>query len=98
MNLNQDFSSEQPEPSSDIIMAMAMTELHDMLIEPMQGKLTQEQDSMLALIGLTFKIIAEKATALEAMQQDEVSAPKNDNFYRNLSLCRSNHLKGLRRV
>ncbi len=70
MNINENFSSEQPK-FSDEIMSMAMGEIHDILIEPMHnaGKLTQEQDAVLALIGLTFKIMAEKATQLEKMEQ-----------------------------
>jgi hypothetical protein len=68
MNINENFSDEQPK-FSDEIMSMAMSEIHDILIEPMQGKLTQEQDAILALIGMTFKIMAEKATQLEKMEQ-----------------------------
>ena len=48
---------------------MAMSEITDMLIKPMEDKLTQEQDALLAIIGLTFKVMAEKATALEKMEQ-----------------------------
>ena len=68
MNIEKDFNSDQPK-FSDEIMTMAMGEIHDILIEPMQGKLTQEQDAVLAIIGLTFKIMAEKATQLEKMEQ-----------------------------
>ena len=68
MNINENFSSDQPK-FSDEIMSMAMSEIHDILIEPMQGKLTQEQDAVLAIIGMTFKIMAEKATQLEKMEQ-----------------------------
>ena len=70
MNINENFSSEQPK-FSDEVMSIAMAEIHDILIEPMHnaGKLTQEQDAVLALIGLTFKIMAEKATQLEKMEQ-----------------------------
>ncbi len=70
MNINEDYSANQPK-FSDEIMSMAMQEIHDILIEPMDnaGKLTQEQDAVLALIGMTFKIMAEKATQLEKMEQ-----------------------------
>ncbi len=57
------------QPSSNEVMAMALGEIHDILLEPMQGKLTEEQDAVLALIGMTFKIMAEKATQLEKMEQ-----------------------------
>ena len=78
MNLNEDFSSEQPK-FSDEIMTLAMNEIHDILIEPMQGKLTPEHDMVLALIGMTFKIMAEKATALEKMEQGFGGSFTNEN-------------------
>ena len=83
MNLNEDFSTE-PEKYSDEICAMAMSELHDMLIQPMKDKLTQDQDTVLAIIGLTFKVMAEKATALEKMEQGFQGSLTNENdFNRN---------------
>ena len=80
--LDNNSFSEQPKSSNEI-MAMAMGEIHDILLEPMKGKLTPEQDSILAIIGLTLKIMAEKATALEQMEQGELNNPKQDDFYRN---------------
>lgn len=79
MNINENFSSEQPKFSNEI-MTLAMQEIHDILIEPMTAKpdangfiktkpLTPEQDSMLAIVGLSFKVMAEKATQLEKMEQ-----------------------------
>jgi len=68
MNINENFSSDQPK-FSDEICSMAMSELADILIKPMQDKLTEEQDAVIAIIGLTFKIMAEKATQLEKMEQ-----------------------------
>ena len=83
MNIEKDFSSDQPK-FSDEIMTLAMGEIHDILIEPMQGKLTQEQDAVLALIGLTFKIMAEKATQLEKLEQGFQGNFVNENdFNRN---------------
>ena len=85
MNLNEDFS-DSPTKFSDEIMTLAMNEIHDILIEPMHnaGKLTQEQDVVIALIGMTFKIMAEKATALEKMEQGFQGSFTNENdFNRN---------------
>jgi hypothetical protein len=83
MNIEKDFSSDQPK-YSDEIMSMAMSEIHDILITPMQGKLTQEQDAVLALIGMTLKIMAEKATTLEKMEQGfQGSFTNENNFNRN---------------
>jgi len=84
MNIEKDFSSQDSDPSSNDVMDMAMGKLATMLIEPMQDKLTQEQDAVLALIGITFKIIAEKATALEKMEQGFQGSFTNENdFNRN---------------
>jgi len=78
--------NDQPEDNalnSSQVMTTAMGAIHDLLIEPMQGKLTPEQDGVLALIGITFKIIAEKASAYEKMEQGELDNPKKDDFSRN---------------
>tara|TARA_R100001143_G_scaffold60750_1_gene60520 strand:+ start:240 stop:494 length:255 start_codon:yes stop_codon:yes gene_type:complete len=84
MNIEKDFSSQESDPSSNDVMDMAMGKLATMLIEPMQDKLTQEQDAVLALIGITFKIIAEKATALEKLEQGFQGSFTNENdFNRN---------------
>ena len=82
-SFNQDPSSDQPK-FSDEIMSTAMSELADILIKPMQGKLTQDQDAVIAIIGMTFKIMAEKATALEKMEQGFEGSFTNENdFNRN---------------
>ena len=82
--LDNNSPSEQPEKFSDEIMAMAMSELSDILIKPMQDKLTSEEHAVVALIGMTFKIMAEKATALEKMEQGFQGSFTNENdFSRN---------------
>jgi hypothetical protein len=81
-SFNQDPPSDQPK-YSDEICAIAMSEISDMLIKPMEDKLTREQDAVLAIIGLTFKIMAEKATALEKMEQHKLNDSKENEFYRN---------------
>ena len=84
MNIEKDFSSQDSDPYSNDVMDMAMGKLATMLIEPMQDKLTQEQDALLAIIGITFKIIAEKATSLEKMEQGFQGSFTNENdFNRN---------------
>ena len=71
MNIDENFSSSNNEPSSNDVMATAMNEISHILIEPMEkaGKITDEQNAILSLIGLTFKIMAEKATQLEKLEQ-----------------------------
>ena len=85
MNIEKDFDSEQPK-FSDEVMTIAMAEIHDMLIEPMQeaGKLSATHRAVLAIIGMTFKVMAEKATALEKMEQGFEGSFTNENdFNRN---------------
>ena len=84
MNIDENFSSQDSDTYSNDVMDMAMGKIATMLIEPMQDKLTQKQDAFLALIGITFKIIAEKATALEKMEQGFQGSFTNENdFNRN---------------
>ena len=84
MNINQDSSSFEQPKYSDEIMGMAMQEIHDILLEPMKDKLTPDQDAIIAIIGMTFKIMAEKATALEKMEQGFQGSFTNEHdFNRN---------------
>ncbi len=86
MNIDENFSSSNNEPSSNDVMETAMNEIATILIEPMEkaGKITPEQNAILSLIGLTFKIMAEKATALEKMEQGFQGSFTNENdFNRN---------------
>ena len=83
MNINENFSSDETK-FSDEIMALAMSEINDMLIKPMEGKLTAEQNAILSLIGITFQIMAEKATTLEKMEQGfQGSFTPDNDFNRN---------------
>ena len=83
MNIEKDFFSDQPKFSNEI-MTMAMQEIHDILLQPMKDKLTQDQDAIIAIIGMTFKIMAEKATTLEKMEQGFQGSFTNENdFNRN---------------
>ena len=83
MNIEKGFTSDQPKFSNEI-MGMAMQEIHDILLEPMKDKLTPDQDAIIAIIGMTFKIMAEKATALEKMEQGFGGSLTNENdFSRN---------------
>ena len=82
MNFNENFSGDSL-PNSNDIMSMAMSEIHDILIEPMSHKMTEEENAVITLIGLTFKIMAEKATLYEQSLEDKHSDTKENDFYRN---------------
>ena len=88
MNINPEYSSHDELCANDI-MAKGMSMLGEMLIDPaiQSGKLNEEDKSLLGLIGVTFKIIAEKATAYEMMeeaeQEEQLNQDKTIGFYRN---------------
>ena len=66
MNLKQEFNGDGTPKTANDMMSLCMAEIHDSLMVPMQDNLTQAQHAVLAIIGLTLKIIAEKATLYEA--------------------------------
>ena len=79
-NSNSDFSEGT---HADYIVGESMTALWDLVIEPMRDKLSQEEISVISLIGLTLKIVGDKATAYEKLQAGELNDPKENDFYRN---------------
>tara|TARA_Y100001938_G_C8010760_1_gene389869 strand:+ start:372 stop:629 length:258 start_codon:yes stop_codon:yes gene_type:complete len=85
MNINSDFSSfdENQAPSAEEVMAQGMGFIGEKLIEPMRDKLDTEDLSILALIGISFKIVADQATAYEKLQESELDEDKTIGFHRN---------------
>ena len=78
--------NDQPQDNSQnasTMMETCMATIHDMLLDPMKDKLTPEEDGVLALVGITLKIIAEKAHAYEKMEQGEIPDPTRNDFNRN---------------
>ena len=88
MNINPEYSSNDELCANDI-MAKGMSIISELLIEPSMenGNLDEESQTLLGLVGLSFKIIAEKATALEMMeegeQEEQFNQDKTIGFYRN---------------
>ena len=88
MNINPEYSSNHELCANDI-MAKGMSIISELLIEPSleNGNLDEESQSLIGLVGLSFKIIAEKATALEMMeeaeQEEQFNQDKTTGFYRN---------------
>ena len=83
MNLNKEFDGEDTPKNANDMMTICMAEIHDSLMVPMQGKLTQQQDAVLAIIGMTLKIIAEKASLYEAEHEGNDDLGNLDKNYRN---------------
>tara|TARA_A100000172_G_scaffold53603_1_gene34015 strand:- start:974 stop:1240 length:267 start_codon:yes stop_codon:yes gene_type:complete len=88
MNINPEYSSNDELNANDI-MAKGMHLISEILIDPamQSGKLDEEDQSLLGLVGVSFKIIAEKATAYEMMeeaeQEEQLNQDKTIGFYRN---------------
>ena len=77
MNIKKDFQSDSEMNANDA-MDSSMGYILENFIEPKESELTEDQAMMLAVIGVTFKMIAEKATAYENM-----IAGEGENNYRN---------------
>ena len=88
MKINPEYSSNDETCANDI-MEHGMELIGEMLIDPAMenGSLDKDSQTLLGLIGVTFKIIAEKATAYEMMeeaeQEEQLNQDKTIGFYRN---------------
>ena len=56
----------------------SMNALYELVIEPMQDKLTAEDAQVIGLIGMTLKIVANKAKAYEeTFEKGQSNLPEN---------------------
>ena len=69
--------------NAEYVTNQGMSALWDLCIEPMQEKLSEDDMALISIIGMTLKIVAEKASAYEKLQQGELNNPKENEFYRN---------------
>ena len=62
---------QQPDPSmnAESVTEMSMNAIYDILIEPMESKLSVEDSALIGVIGTTLKLVAQKAKAYEDMMQ-----------------------------
>jgi hypothetical protein len=78
---NQD--SQDFDINSEIIMDSAMGMLYDMVIDPMEAELDANDLNTISLIGVAFKLMAEKAHAYEKLMGEVPSEENTQNFLRN---------------
>lgn len=78
---NQD--SQDSALDSESIMEESMSILFDMVINPMQEKLDVEDLQTLGLIGVAFKIMAEKAHAYEKIVGESHTEQTPQDFSQN---------------
>jgi len=81
MNILDNDSDFEEEMNAEYVTNEGMCALWDLCIEPMQDKLSQEDMAVISLIGMTLKIVAEKASAYEKLQQGELDDTKENDFY-----------------
>lgn len=79
MNINSEYTNEEHSPSE--IMSLGMSYIWDNFIANKEEELTEEQIQMVAIIGATFRAIAEQADSIEAFEN---SIPEDEGeFLRN---------------
>ena len=76
MNINSDYSEDQS-INAEQAMEMSMGWIFENPIEPNQADMDEDSLLMLAIIGSTFKEMASRADAWDALQQNR------DDFSRN---------------
>ena len=83
MNINSNYSDEDNAmPKAQIVMDEGMGFIFDKLLAPMEDQLSQEDIEMLAVIGVSFKIIAEQAQMYENSIANQMNNG-DEPFYRN---------------
>ena len=83
MNINSIYSDEDNAmPKAQIVMDEGMGFIFDKLLAPMEDQLSQEDIEMLAVIGVSFKIIAEQAQMYENSIANQMNNG-DEPFYRN---------------
>ena len=78
---NQD--SQDPSVNSESIMEQSMSILFDMVIDPMQENLDADDMQTIGVIGVAFKLMAEKAHAYEKIVGEVPSDETPQDFSRN---------------
>tara|TARA_Y100000766_G_C18839169_1_gene572091 strand:+ start:409 stop:660 length:252 start_codon:yes stop_codon:yes gene_type:complete len=83
MNINPNFDNQEECPPADEVVAHGMNFLFEKVIEPMKDKLNPEDLALIGMIGLSFKIVGEQATAYEKLQEGFDSDSNGTDFNRN---------------
>ena len=87
MNINPNFENEfnfdsDDSPPADTLMLLAMAFINEKLIEPMEDKLSEQDQHMLSLIGVAFHGIGQQARAMEELEA-HLNKDQNQNFSQN---------------
>ena len=85
MNINPEYNESDSDINAMTMMQKSMGILWDSFIEPAEADMDEEQIAIVALVGMTFQIIAEKAYAYEKLmgevpnEDEEESKPFSRN-------------------
>ena len=66
--LNNDNNSEE-NLNAEYVTEQSMNALWDIVIAPMESELTEEEQAIISLIGVTLKLVARKAKLYEELQE-----------------------------
>jgi hypothetical protein len=83
MNLKKEFDGDGTPRNANDMMDICMEAIHESLMVPMQGKLTIQQNSLLAIVEMTLKLIAEKASLYEAEHEGNDDLGNLNKNHRN---------------
>ena len=85
MNINPEYNESDSDINAMTMMNKSMGILWESFIEPAEADMDEEQIAIVALVGMTFQIIAEKAYAYEKLmgevpnEDEEESKPFSRN-------------------
>ena len=84
MNINPNFENEfnSDVPPADDLMLMGMGFIHEKLIAPMEGKLSEQDQEALSVIGVAFLNIGKQARAMEELEA-HLNKDQKQNFSQN---------------
>jgi len=60
-----------------------MSALWDLVIAPMEDKLSDEDKSLISIIGITLKLVAHKAKCYEDLEKGNLPDSNENDFNRN---------------
>ena len=80
MNINPDYESDS-QLDAELAMEMCMQGIFDLLLQPAieRDELNEDDQTLLGIIGMTLKTIAQKAQALEELEDQS----NQDKHFRN---------------
>ena len=85
MNINPEYNESDSDINAMTMMNKSMGILWESFIEPAEADMDEEQIAIVALVGMTFQIIAEKAYAYEKLMGEVPSDEEEESnpFSRN---------------